>query len=76
MSRKHPPKTVASFLKELEASNKSLADWARENELSLDAVYSVTRGRSAGKRGDSRKALIAMGVTPPSMFRAASTASA
>lgn len=60
--------TLSEFLSQLEKQNKTLSDWAREHGFSLHMVFSVARGRSNGKRGQSRDILIAMGVEPPPMF--------
>lgn len=61
-------RTVEEFMQALDRQNKPISQWAKEKELSLDAVYSVTRGKALGKRGQARKVYIAMGVKPAAMF--------
>lgn len=68
MKKAAPPKTINDFLAELEAQNKSLSQWARENRIRIDNVYQLLAGRTTGTRGKCREILIAMGVTPPPMF--------
>lgn len=62
--------TLQSFLKGLESQNKTLASWARDHGFSVGEVYSLSRGRTMGRRGQAREILKAMGVEPPPMFRA------
>tara|TARA_B100001105_G_scaffold252807_1_gene245117 strand:- start:10360 stop:10599 length:240 start_codon:yes stop_codon:yes gene_type:complete len=62
-----PPKTLEMFLKELEAQNKTVAEWARERNLDLNVVYMVVRGRAVGRRGKCRQAMHAMGIQLPPM---------
>lgn len=68
MKKAAPPKTINDFLAELEAQNKTLSQWARENGVRIDNVYQLLAGRTTGSRGKCREILIAMGVPPPPMF--------
>lgn len=38
MKKAAPPKTINDFLAELEAQNKTLSQWARENGVRIDNV--------------------------------------
>lgn len=62
--------TLQSFLRGLEGQNKTLASWAREHGFDVGEVYSLSRGRTKGRRGQAREILKAMGIEPPPMFRA------
>lgn len=62
-------RSISDFLAELSDQNRTLADWAREKGFVLERAYQVARGKAIGRRGDSRRILIAMGVTPPSAFK-------
>ena len=63
-------KTVADFLRTLEEQDLSLAEWARRKNLNMQAVYTVCSGRAQGKRGETRRAMKAMGLPLPPMHRA------
>lgn len=74
MTTKQPPKkkvrTVADFLADLEAKNVTLAAWAREHGMDMQATYMISRGRCTGRRGKARDVMKAMGVDVPPMFQA------
>ena len=61
-------RTMDEFLSHLERQNKTLSQWAKEQKFSLDVVYSVTRGKALGKRGDARRVYLAMGLQPATMY--------
>lgn len=66
MPRPSENKSVKSFLADLERQNVTLADWARSNNVDLNTAYMLSKGRLSGYRGEARRVLEKMGVTPPS----------
>ena len=68
MTKRDAPNPMHEFLSRLEASETTLADWARANSLPVRAVYSVVSGHHTGSRGTARQVLKAMGIKPPPLF--------
>lgn len=64
MPRTSTPKllTVEEARAQLEARGESVAAFARRNQLTARAVYGVLYGNNKGRRGDSHKAAVALGV--------------
>ena len=60
-------RTIVTFLAELREQDKTLTDWAIEQQLPVQAVYRVVNKRSIGRWGSARKVLRAMGVEPPAI---------
>ena len=64
MPRTSTPKllTVDEARAQLEARGESVAAFARRNKLSARSVYGVLYGNNKGRRGDSHKAAVALGL--------------
>jgi gp16 family phage-associated protein len=69
MKRRTAPQTLDEFLNSLEAQDKTLADWARENGFRPKQVYSVASQQHTGAHGTARQIVKAMGLKPPPMRR-------
>ena len=67
-------KTVEQFLAELEASDMTIAEWARKHGHPLNTVYALCGKRFNGSRGASRKVARAMGLQLPAMQKGAGAA--
>jgi len=65
MNKRSAPNPLDEFLSRLEASETTLAEWARAHNLPVRAVYSVISGHHTGRRGTARQVLKAMGIKPP-----------
>lgn len=64
MPRTSTPKllTPEEARAQLEARGESVAAFARRNKLSARSVYGVLYGNNKGRRGDSHKAAVALGL--------------
>ncbi len=62
-----PPtgRTIEAFLAELADQDLTIRDWARLHQLDINTVYMAVSGRIAGTRGEARRVIRAMGLTPP-----------
>lgn len=65
-------KTVEQFIAELDASDMTIADWARAHKQPLNTVYALCGKRFNGSRGAARKVARAMGLALPPMRTPAS----
>ena len=57
-----PLLTIEEARKRLEARGESVAAFARRNKLSARSVYGVLYGEKKGRRGDSHRAAVALGI--------------
>ena len=57
-----PLLTIEEARKRLEARGESIAEFARRNKLNTRSVYGVLYGNNKGRRGDSHKAAVALGL--------------
>ncbi|KAF5074229.1 hypothetical protein DSECCO2_183360 [anaerobic digester metagenome] len=55
-------RTIQEVSAEFQSRGKSVAEWARENGLNPMVVYDLMQGRSAGKRGESHRAAVLLGI--------------
>lgn len=55
-------KTSTEVRKEFEAAGISISAWARENGFRRELVAQVLAGKLAGKRGQSHKIKVALGM--------------
>jgi len=62
MTQTHDIRTPAAVRAEFARKGLSIAEWARENGLSVPRVYDVLLGRNKGVRGDAHKAAVALGL--------------
>lgn len=60
-------KTPADFLRHLQAQDKTLAQWCRENGFSHAMACRVVNGASIGRWGEARRIVKAMGLPLPDM---------
>lgn len=51
--------------KSFEDNGVSITDWASERGFDRELVYSVLNGRAAGRRGQSHKIAVALGLKEP-----------
>jgi gp16 family phage-associated protein len=69
MSKKTETRSLDQFLDELSKKDMSVKDWARQNGLDYNTVYSVLGGRATGRRGKARQTMRAMGLPLPRVAR-------
>lgn len=69
MSKKRTPE---DFLRELQESDKTLAQWCREQRFSASLASRVLRGETLGRWGEARRIVRAMGLPLPDMRKVAS----
>lgn len=55
-------RTAAQARRWIEANGITIAEWSEKNGFSKFAVIDLLRGRRKGKRGDSHRAAIALGM--------------
>ena len=55
-------RTIQEVSADFQLRGKSVAEWAREHNLRPSVVYDLMLGRSAGKRGESHRAAVLLGV--------------
>lgn len=61
LSKARKVKTPEQVRKELRRKGKSVAAWSRENNVSVDLVYEVFRGRPC-HRGESHRIAVLLGI--------------
>lgn len=57
--------TVFDIKQDIEANGINVADWCRENGFKPALVYRILRGESPGKRGESYRIAVALGLKVP-----------
>lgn len=62
MTQAQELKTPAQVRAEFDRKGASIAEWARENNLSPQRVYDVLQKRNKGKRGEAHKAAVLLGL--------------
>lgn len=62
MTQEQIDKKIAAFRAELDARGETISDYCRRKGLDYDAMFSVLRGRSKGKRGNAHKVFVALGL--------------
>lgn len=64
MPRTSTPKllTVDEARQQMEARGESVADFARRKKVKAAAVYQVLYGTKKGRRGESHRAAVALGI--------------
>lgn len=55
-------RTIEDVRRELDRRGKSVREWAREHGISDRIVYEVLRGRLKGRRGQTHKAAVLLGL--------------
>ncbi|MEW5782744.1 MAG: DNA-binding protein [Pseudomonadota bacterium] len=55
-------KTVEEVKRDLDRRGKSVREWAREHGFSERIVYEVLRGRLKGRRGQTHKVAVLLGL--------------
>ena len=55
-------KTIEEVKKEFDRKGMSFGAWARQNGLRPGVVYDLMNGRQLGRRGDSHKAAVLLGL--------------
>lgn len=55
-------RTIEEVSADFSRRGLSVADWARENGVRPMVVYDLLQGRSAGKRGQSHRAAVLLGI--------------
>jgi gp16 family phage-associated protein len=57
-------KKIATFRANLDARGETIQEFCKRNELDYDATLSVLRGRAKGKRGQTHRVFVALGLKP------------
>ncbi|WP_141054599.1 DNA-binding protein [Tepidiphilus succinatimandens] len=57
-----PTKSIDDVRREFDRRGKSVRDWAREHGFSDRIVYEVLRGRLKGRRGQTHKVAVLLGL--------------
>lgn len=55
-------RTIEEVSAEFSSRGLSVAEWARKHGVRPMAVYDLLQGRSAGKRGESHRAAVLLGI--------------
>jgi gp16 family phage-associated protein len=58
----HPLRTPEEIRAAFEAEGRSISQWAREHGLRPAIVYQVLSGAKKGRRGDSHRAAVLLGL--------------
>jgi gp16 family phage-associated protein len=58
----HATRTPAQAKAWIESQGKSVKDFADEHNLDLHTTYQVLAGKKKGRRGESHKAAVALGI--------------
>lgn len=62
MTKDQLNKKITSFRAELDARGETIQDFCKRNDLDYDATMSVLRGRAKGKRGQTHRVFVALGL--------------
>ena len=62
MNTMHGPLSPEQARANLERQGKSLADFCREHDLSRNLVSDLLNGRKKGRRGESHRAAVLLGI--------------
>lgn len=57
-------KQIVAFRADLDARGESIQDFCRRKGLDYDATIAVLRGRAKGKRGQTHRVFVALGLKP------------
>lgn len=58
----HKTRTIKEVNEDLSRRGLSVAEWARKHGVRPMVVYDLLQGRSAGKRGESHRAAVLLGI--------------
>lgn len=53
---------ITAFRADLDARGQSIQEFCRQKDLDYDATLSVLRGRAKGKRGQTHRVFVALGL--------------
>lgn len=65
MTQAEIKKKIAAFRADLDARGESVQDFCTRNNLDYQAMFYVLRGVSKGKRGESHRVHVALGLKDP-----------
>lgn len=55
-------KKIAAFRADLDARGETIQEFCKRQDLDYDATLSVLRGRAKGKRGQTHRVFVALGL--------------
>lgn len=64
MTKDQFTKKITAFRADLDSRGESIQDFCKRKELDYDATLSVLRGRAKGKRGQTHRVFVALGLKP------------
>ena len=62
MNKDQFAKKIATFRADLDSRGESIQDFCKRKDLDYDATLSVLRGRAKGKRGQTHRVFVALGL--------------